>query len=74
MIFSAEQTNQEGIFCEPCIYENITTTATYYCKTCDIPEPLCNVCAKQHIRQKLSRNHELCDDMGEFPDQQKGAK
>lgn len=69
--FRANQTIQEDTFCETCLYEDVQTKATHYCKTCDVPEPLCNDCAKQHTRQKLSRDHKLCDDIREFLDHQK---
>lgn len=71
MIFSANQTDQENIYCDPCLYEDIKTKATQFCKTCDAPEPLCNDCAKQHSRQKLSRDHELCNDIQEYLNNQK---
>lgn len=64
--FSADQTDQEDILCDPCLCEDKKTKAAHYCKTCDVPEPLCNECAKQHTRQKLGRNHELCDDIRDF--------
>lgn len=54
------------IFCEPCSTENNDVVATFFCKTCDDPEPLCNACAKQHTKQKLSKNHELCANLKEF--------
>lgn len=71
MIFRADQTDQEDIFCDPCLYEDVKTKATHYCKTCDFSEPLCNDCAKQHTRQKLSRDHEMCNNIGEFHNNQK---
>lgn len=33
---------------------------------CDDPEPLCVECAKQHTRQKICREHEMCKDIQEF--------
>lgn len=33
---------------------------------CDDPEPLCDECAKQHSRQKICRDHEMCKDIQEF--------
>lgn len=64
--FSTEHTDAQEVFCDPCLYDDKNTKATHYCKTCDVPEPLCIDCAKQHTRQKLSRDHELCDNIGEF--------
>lgn len=71
--FSANQRDQEYIFCGPCLYVDKKTKATRYCKTCDDSEPLCNDCAKQHTRQKFSRDHELGDDIRTFYDNQKGS-
>lgn len=61
------QDNESAIFCDPCSYENQQIVAKFFCKTCDPPEPLCDDCAQQHSRQKLSRDHELCDDMKIYP-------
>lgn len=61
------QDNESAIFCDPCSYENQQIIAKFFCKTCDPPEPLCDDCAQQHSRQKLSRDHELCDDMKKYP-------
>lgn len=33
---------------------------------CDDPEPLCVECAKQHTRQKICREHEMCKDIQEL--------
>lgn len=52
--------------CEPCFAEDLQVQATQFCKTCDDPEPLCETCAKHHLRQKISRNHELCGNIREF--------
>lgn len=73
LIFSAKQRDQKDILCGPCLYVDIKTKATRYCKTCDDSEPLCNDCAKQHTRQKSSRDHELGDDIRTFYDNQKGS-
>lgn len=72
IIFSADQTKQKDIFCTQCLFENIKTKAVQYCENCDEPEPLCNDCAKHNIRQKTSRNHELCNDIEIFQIHQKG--
>lgn len=71
--FSADEPNQEDMFCDPCLYADIKIKATHYCKTCDDPEPLCNDCARQHTRQKLSRHHEICDNIGEFDNNKKDS-
>lgn len=64
------QEDENEIFCDPCLYGDQQIIATFFCKTCDVPEPLCGDCAKQHSRQKLSRDHELCDDMKKYPNLQ----
>lgn len=61
--FFSEDIPKKEIFCYPCGYGDIQTRATHFCKTCDVPEPLCQDCAQQHTRQKLSRGHELCNEM-----------
>lgn len=61
------QTEEDVIFCARCLYGNLKNKATQFCKTCDSPEPLCNKCAQQHTRQKLSRDHELCEDIKVLP-------
>lgn len=61
--FSEDITKEEDIFCDPCRYVHINTKATLFCITCDVPEPFCEDCAQQHTRQKLSRDHELCNEM-----------
>lgn len=59
------------ILCVPCSSEKKQVLADFFCKTCDDPEPLCEDCAYQHAKQKLSRNHELCDDLKEMPERYK---
>lgn len=54
------------ISCNPCLCGNLKTKATLFCKTCDVPEPLCKNCAVQHTRHKLCRNHKMSDDMEEY--------
>lgn len=63
---SEDQLKKEEIFCDPCLHGDLKSKATLFCKTCDVPEPLCADCAVQHTRHKLCRNHELCDNMAEF--------
>lgn len=67
-VFSADKTERDDIFCDPCLNANLKNKATHFCKTCDSPDPLCKDCAQQHTRQKLSRNHELCEDIKMLPD------
>lgn len=61
--------NERELFCKPCLYGNQKIIATFFCKTCATPEPLCDDCAEQHCRQKLSRDHELCEGMTKYPNQ-----
>lgn len=64
-------TKQEKKLCDPCLYGDKKTKATHFCKTCDVPELFCKDCAQHHTRQKLSRDHELCDEMKDFSIQKK---
>lgn len=54
------------IACIPCSYDKLDVKATHFCKTCEDPEPLCESCAKQHIRQKVAYNHKICEGMTDF--------
>lgn len=72
--FSVYQREKQEIFCDPCLYGDIKIKATHYCKTCDVPEPLCHDCAKQHTRQKSSRDHKLGDDIGKFYEKDSNVK
>lgn len=56
-------------WCNPCFFENIQVKATHFCRTCEDPEPLCKTCAREHIRHKISRDHEISDNIREFPNQ-----
>lgn len=56
-----------GFSFDPCSYGNIIVRATHFCKTCEDPEPLCESCAAQHGRHKISRHHKICENIGEFP-------
>lgn len=63
--FSKNGTVQE-MLCEPCITENLKVPASSFCKSCEDPKPLCDICAKHHTKQKLSRNQVLCRERGTF--------
>lgn len=52
--------------CIPCLDDSLDVKATHFCKTCEDPEPLCESCAKQHTRQKMAKNHEICSDIAKF--------
>lgn len=65
-VFSDAKTNRKDILCVPCLYGNLINKATHFCETCDVPEPFCTDCAQHHTRQKLSRDHELCDEIENF--------
>lgn len=64
--FSKNTQNERKILCIPCSNDKVDVRATQFCKTCKDPEPLCESCAKQHIRQKLARNHDVCADLTDF--------
>lgn len=64
--FSKKTHNEKNILCSPCSNDNVDVKATHFCKTCKDPEPLCESCAKQHTRQKLARNHDVCADITDF--------
>lgn len=55
-----EKAKEDNIICEPCLSDNLKVQATYFCKTCDDPELLCEACAKYHSKNsKLFKEHEL---------------
>lgn len=54
------------ITCVPCSFENVQVKAAYFCQTCEDPEPLCETCATQHTRQKLTRGHEIGKDLWKY--------
>lgn len=58
------------ILCEPCSTADEQVKATHFCRTCDDPEPLCETCSEHHLKQKLSKNHELCADTEQFQNQE----
>lgn len=61
-----ENDTEKMIICGPCSSEELQVQATHFCKTCDDPEPLCEICAKHHTKQKLSKNHILSENMKDF--------
>lgn len=52
--------------CGSCEYENKDKNATGFCLTCEEPEPLCDECSLQHLKQKLTRNHTLSNDLSKY--------
>lgn len=48
--------------CVPCSIESVQVKAAYFCQTCEKPEPLCETCATQHTRQKLTQDHNMSKD------------
>lgn len=64
--FSVDSQQEEYTLCEHCIHDNVLVTAINFCKTCEDPEALCEICAKHHTRQKAFKDHELCGIMHEF--------
>lgn len=59
------------VHCGPCSIDDEHVEATHFCKTCEDPEPLCGTCAKHHLKQKLSKNHEMCTDIDQFRNEKK---
>lgn len=64
--FSKKTHNEKKILCISCSNDNVDVKATHFCKTCTDPAPLCESCAKQHTRQKLASNHDVCVDITYF--------
>lgn len=63
-----ENSEKKKVVCNPCSNDSKEVQATHFCKTCEDPEPLCEMCAKQHTRHKLSKDHKICADIEEYPD------
>nr|XP_022290966.1 uncharacterized protein LOC111102491 isoform X2 [Crassostrea virginica] len=61
-----EERHKKQIFCDPCLCGDKQIKATHFCKTCEDPEPLCEVCAQQHTRQKASRHHEISNELSQL--------
>lgn len=55
-----------NIVCSPCLFGDKNIEATGFCKNCEDPEPLCEFCAQMHIRQRATRNHEICTEIGKL--------
>lgn len=53
------------ILCEICTTDE-QVLATHFCKTCEDPDPLCENCANRHLKEKLSKHHEICENMKDF--------
>nr|XP_022307143.1 uncharacterized protein LOC111113294 isoform X4 [Crassostrea virginica]XP_022307145.1 uncharacterized protein LOC111113294 isoform X4 [Crassostrea virginica]XP_022307146.1 uncharacterized protein LOC111113294 isoform X4 [Crassostrea virginica]XP_022307147.1 uncharacterized protein LOC111113294 isoform X4 [Crassostrea virginica]XP_022307148.1 uncharacterized protein LOC111113294 isoform X4 [Crassostrea virginica]XP_022307149.1 uncharacterized protein LOC111113294 isoform X4 [Crassostrea virg len=56
----------KGYICAPCSIDGDKIDATAFCLTCKEPELMCNVCAGQHIKERISRNHDLCYDLSKL--------
>ncbi|XP_053384696.1 E3 ubiquitin-protein ligase TRIM71-like [Mercenaria mercenaria] len=56
---SYEETGNENFQCEPCLFENAEVEATTFCMDCF--EHLCINCARDHRKNKISRNHKLLE-------------
>lgn len=63
LCFSVESQCKKEIVCYPCSNDNVYVNATNFCKTCADPEPFCINCARQHTRQKLFKEHQLCKEI-----------
>lgn len=68
------QRDRDDINCNPCFYGNIIVRATHFCRTCEDPEPLCENCSTQHVRHKISRHHQICENIKEFPYKDKNTE
>ena len=66
MLCSEKKKNEEKVYCEPCVILERRTDATKFCKTCEDQETFCDNCAQHHICHKATRNHEICDDLGQL--------
>lgn len=66
---TCSKTRKHGkkMICVPCSNDSEEVEATHFCKTCEDPEPLCEMCAKDHTRYKMTKNHKICAEMTEFP-------
>lgn len=58
-----EDSNLKEITCVPCSLKNVQVKATFFCQSCEDPKPLCETCATQHTRQKLTRDHNIVKDI-----------
>lgn len=58
------------VLCEFCAIDDEYVEATHFCKTCDDPDPWCGTCANHHLKHKLSKDHELCADIKQFPNKE----
>ncbi|XP_062574275.1 uncharacterized protein LOC134236111 [Saccostrea cucullata] len=63
----AKLLQKEKLLCEPCASEGGKTPADSFCKDCDEPEPLCLNCSREHVKQRLFRDHSICDDISQLP-------
>lgn len=52
--------------CVPCSFQHVKVKATHICKICENPEPLCEICSEHHTLQKMTRNHQMCEDIQQF--------
>lgn len=55
------------MICIPCSNNSKEVEATHFCKTCEDSDPLCEMCAKDHTRYKMTKNHKIRAEMTEFP-------
>ena len=54
--------------CSLCSLGSDTKAATHFCQSCNSPKPMCDKCARQHVKQQRTRGHALCDDISQFPE------
>lgn len=67
--FSEAKSTQ--LLCTLCSTVDEHVEATHFCKTCEDPDLLCGTCAKHHQNQTLSKNHEMCADIKQFPNKER---
>lgn len=65
---------ENDILCQPCLSGQIQTLAKIFCKTCEDPEPMCDVCGNMHLRMKATKHHELSNDLRQYPFQEKTSE
>lgn len=52
--------------CIPCSFAKENNNATAFCLSCPDKEPMCDECGEQHIREKETRGHRLCQDLNKL--------
>ena len=71
-VYSKPKEQKSQTLCEACQFERRDTRATKFCMSCDVPEPLCKDCARQHNHHKATRGQKICDDIEQIRSLQRG--